>query len=273
VRKGLPQGEVADLISNMLGSDLSERLVIDSDTSAERATAAAKRKLLIGAALCLLFMCAEIVGGYLAHSLAIMTDAAHMLSDVAGFLVGVLSLFLTNRAPTPKYSFGYHIAEVLGAMVSISIVWLMTGVLLYEATNRLFSPEPVDGRTMFVVSLVGVVMNVVLMAVLGHGEGGHGGHGGHGHSHGGGGHGGGGHGGGHGGGLAPVRAVADGHDHSHAPAAGHGHGHGHAEEGEGGEAGHGPCCGEGEGAGGAGSSLALRAAMLHVTGDACRSLL
>ena len=250
----------------MLGSDLSERLVIDSDTSAERATAAAKRKLLIGAALCLLFMCAEIVGGYLAHSLAIMTDAAHMLSDVAGFLVGVLSLFLTNRAPTPKYSFGYHIAEVLGAMVSISIVWLMTGVLLYEATNRLFSPEPVDGRTMFVVSLVGVVMNVVLMAVLGHGEGGHGGHGGgHGHSHG---HS---HGGGHGGGLAPVRAVADGHDHSHAPAAGHGHGH--AEEGEGGGGGHGPCCGEGEGAGGAGSSLALRAAMLHVTGDACRSLL
>lgn len=52
------------------------------------------------------------VGGYLAHSLAIITDAAHMLSDIAGFLVGVLSIFLTSRAADPKYSFGYHIAEV-----------------------------------------------------------------------------------------------------------------------------------------------------------------
>lgn len=54
------------------------------------------------------------VGGYLAHSLAIITDAAHMLSDIAGFLVGVLSIFLTSRAADPKYSFGYHIAEVQG---------------------------------------------------------------------------------------------------------------------------------------------------------------
>jgi hypothetical protein len=52
------------------------------------------------------------VGGYLAHSLAIITDAAHMLSDIAGFLVGVLSIFLTSRAADPTYSFGYHIAEV-----------------------------------------------------------------------------------------------------------------------------------------------------------------
>ena len=59
----------------------------------------------------------------MAHSLAIITDAAHMLSDIAGFLVGVMSLFLTSRGANPDYSFGYHIAEVLGAMISIMIVW------------------------------------------------------------------------------------------------------------------------------------------------------
>ena len=124
-----------------------------------------KRKLLVGVAMCATFMLTEIVGGLLASSLAIITDAAHMLSDVAGFLVGVLSLVLTARAANSNYTFGYHRAEVLGALVSIMIVWLMTGVLLWEAVRRLFVPEIVDGPLMFWVSFAGVIMNIVLMQV------------------------------------------------------------------------------------------------------------
>ena len=184
---------------------LAERSEEDDDD--KRNVDAAKRKLLIGTALCLTFMCAEIIGGIMAHSLSIIADAAHMLSDIAGcsppsrpplspglaslgralprtrpcccvhrFLVGVVSLFLMDRSADAKYTFGYYRAEVrrrprasclrpawgcpwarrraksagepsrqvLGALVSIMIVWLMTGILLYEAVNRLI--EPVRGH-------------------------------------------------------------------------------------------------------------------------------
>ena len=80
-----------------------------------RKLSAAERKLLIGTLLCFLFMLAEIVGGVLAHSLAIMTDAAHMLSDVAGFLVSVVSLLLSSRSANEHFSFGYHRTEVRAA--------------------------------------------------------------------------------------------------------------------------------------------------------------
>ena len=154
----------------------------DPALSEDVKTKEAKRKLLIGAGLCFAFMLAEIIGGYLAGSLAVMTDAAHMLSDVAGFLVSVMALFLSSRTADAQYTFGYHRAEVLGALASIMVVWVMTGILLFEAVQRLITPEIVDGPLMFAVSVVGVVMNVVLMQVLGHGDA-HGGHD-HGHSHG-----------------------------------------------------------------------------------------
>ena len=143
---------------------------------AEDETALAKRKLLIGAGLCTAFMLAEIIGGFLAGSLAVMTDAAHMLSDVAGFLVSVLALFLSSRTADAQYTFGYHRSEVIGALASITVVWVMTALLLFEAVQRLITPEIVDGPIMFAVSVLGVVMNIVLMQVLGHDHG-HGGHG------------------------------------------------------------------------------------------------
>ena len=160
---------------------LDEPFLTREERDPDDVTASVKRKLIIGASLCFLFMLVEIVGGLVAHSIAIISDAAHMLSDVAGFLVGAMSLFLTSRAHDARYSFGYHRAEVLGAIASILIVWLMTGMLVYEAVKRMIIPEIVDGRIMFLVSVIGLVMNGVLMLVLGHD--GHS-HGGHGHSHG-----------------------------------------------------------------------------------------
>ena len=202
----------------------------------------AQRKLLIGTGICFVFMIVEIIGGAMAHSLAIMTDAAHMLSDVAGFCVSLMALFLAKRKADGKFTYGYGRAEVVGAFISILVIWMMTGVLVYEAICRLIVPEVVDGRTMFIVSVIGLLMNGVLMFVLGHHhDHGHGGHGhghGHGHAHGpppkrtAGGHGHG-HVHGHGGG-----GVGGGDDHGHADDAHedccehgheHGHDHGHAE--------------------------------------------
>ena len=61
----------------------------------------------------------EIIGGWLSNSVAIMTDAAHMLSDVAGFFISIISIKLASAEPTENNSFGYHRTEVLGALTSI----------------------------------------------------------------------------------------------------------------------------------------------------------
>jgi len=213
----------------------------------EEVDKAAHRKLLLAALICLLAVVGEVVGGYLAHSLAIMTDAAHLLSDLAGYMIGIFALWASSKKATSRSTFGYHRAEVLGALISIAIVWLATGVLVYEAVQRIITPEVVDGRIMFYVALGGLGINFVLLAVLsgsGHGHS-HGlGGGDHGHSHGGGGHGhgnkakAGGHGhahgqahrGGHGHAHGQTDTGGHGHAHGQTDTGGHGHAHGHAEE-------------------------------------------
>ena len=74
------------------------------------------RNLLCVSFICVLFMVAEIVGGYLANSLAIMTDAAHLLSDLLGFVISVIALLIGQRDPTKQLSFGYARAEIIGAL-------------------------------------------------------------------------------------------------------------------------------------------------------------
>jgi len=133
-------------------------------------------------------MSIEIAGGVLANSLAIITDAAHMLSDVGGFIISLIGLELAEQVATSQYTFGFKQAEVLGAFLSIMIVWGLTAVLLFEAVQRFTQPEAIDGPIMCLISVVGFLVNLVLMKVLGHGHSHGGGHGGHGHSHGGHGH-------------------------------------------------------------------------------------
>ena len=72
----------------------------------------ARRKLVIASVLCLIFMVVEVVGGILANSLAIATDAAHLLTDLASFMVSLFSIWLASRPSTQRMSFGWHRAEV-----------------------------------------------------------------------------------------------------------------------------------------------------------------
>jgi len=132
----------------------------------------------------LFFMLVEIIGGIVANSLAIITDAAHMLSDVGGFIISLLALQLSEMEATPEFSYGFHQAEVLGALLSVMLVWALTAVLLYEAISRFLHPQDIDAPIMFTIAVIGFLVNLVLMKVLGHGHA----HGGddHGHSHGGG---------------------------------------------------------------------------------------
>ena len=143
-----------------------------ADISEDPENAKARRKLWLASALCFLFMICEIVGGFFANSLAIMTDAAHLLSDLAGFLISIFALWLATRAPTSRLSFGFHRAEILGALISVLLIWLLTGILVYEAIFRIRNPQDVDGKLMFIVASTGLGVNIALGFILhqsGHG--------------------------------------------------------------------------------------------------------
>ncbi|KAK4534680.1 hypothetical protein CDCA_CDCA02G0705 [Cyanidium caldarium] len=128
----------------------------------------ARRKLLTSSVLCFAFMSAELVGGYVAGSLAIMTDACHLLSDLAGFIISLVALQKSQKPATRSFSYGYGRAEVLGAFTSILLIWSLTAVLVVEAVRRLVHPERVNGRLMLAVAVLGIVVNVVMGVVLGH---------------------------------------------------------------------------------------------------------
>ena len=87
-------------------------------------------------------MIAEIVGGVLSNSLAIATDAAHMLTDFASFLISLLAIWLAGKPKSQKMSFGWHRAEVIGATISVLMIWLVTGVIVYMAIHRYVQCAP-----------------------------------------------------------------------------------------------------------------------------------
>uniref|UniRef100_A0A1A7XK25 Proton-coupled zinc antiporter SLC30A8 n=2 Tax=Iconisemion striatum TaxID=60296 RepID=A0A1A7XK25_9TELE len=146
----------------------------------------AKRRLYVVSVICLIFMVGEIVGGYLAGSLAVMTDAAHLLTDLTSFIISLFSLWLSSKPATQKLSYGWHRAELLGALLSVFTIWLVTGVLVYLAVERLIDDDyTIEGYIMLVTSGCAVVANIVMAVTLhqsGHGHS-HGGLGSHGHSH------------------------------------------------------------------------------------------
>ncbi|KAE8722089.1 Metal tolerance protein 1 [Hibiscus syriacus] len=139
---------------------------------------ASMRKLFIAVALCIIFMSVEVVGGIKANSLAILTDAAHLLSDVAAFAISLFSLWAAGWEANPRQSYGFFRIEILGALVSIQMIWLLAGILVYEATVRLINDTgEVQGFLMFVVAAFGLVVNIIMALLLGHDHGhGHGDH-------------------------------------------------------------------------------------------------
>ncbi|XP_021343404.1 zinc transporter 2-like isoform X2 [Mizuhopecten yessoensis] len=145
----------------------------------------ARRKLLLASGLCLFFMTAEFIGGILAHSLAILSDAAHMLTDLASFLISLFAIFLASRPATKKLSFGWYRAEILGALMSIVMLWVLTGILAYMGVQRIIKSDyTIEPVIMLITASLGVCINILMGLTLhqhGHTHGGGGG--GHSHHH------------------------------------------------------------------------------------------
>ena len=118
-------------------------------------------------------MIVEFLGGYFSNSVAIMTDAAHMLSDVSGFIISILSILVSTKMPNNIDSYGYHRTEVLGALTSIFVIWGLVIWLLFEAVERIDSIVhhkgfEIDAYIMLYTSLISLVCNIISLIALGH---------------------------------------------------------------------------------------------------------
>ena len=178
-------------------------------------------RLLVVVLICFIFMIVEVAGGIISNSLAILTDSAHMLSDVAGFVISMFSIWISQKSSTSNYTFGFHRAEVIGALLSVGIIWGMVIWLVIEATHRIVVDHDItiDSEVMLITAFISLACNLFNLVALGHCPcikvdtsymdeldtvyKPHGGHScGHDHGHG------------------------HGHDHGHS----HGHSHGHKHE-------------------------------------------
>lgn len=116
-------------------------------------------------------MLVEVVGALLSGSLALLADAGHMLTDAAGLTMALVAAVLSRRPATPLRTWGYHRAEVLGAAAQAALLLAVGGFVLFEGVKRLVAPPEVASEAMLVFGVVGLVGNLIAMAILAGGRG------------------------------------------------------------------------------------------------------
>lgn len=125
------------------------------------------RKSLIWAlALTSTYLVAEVIGAVVTGSLALLADAAHMLTDVGGLALALFAIWFASRPASPTKTYGFLRAEVLAALVNAIVLLLLTIYILYEAYRRFFEPPEVLSTPMLVVAIIGLVVNLISMRML-----------------------------------------------------------------------------------------------------------
>lgn len=119
-------------------------------------------------AVTLIFMVLELVGGWYSNSLALISDGAHMLTDVGAMLLSLFAIWISRKPASQSMTFGYHRAEILGALTSGLIIWLISGFLIYEAIVRLREPPAVKAPAMTLIAVIGLLANLISMRILHH---------------------------------------------------------------------------------------------------------
>ena len=134
---------------------------------AAHATGASLRRLSVSLALTVAVMLAEAIGGWLSGSLALLSDAAHMLTDAGALGLALFAAYLATRPADDKRTFGYRRVEVLAAQVNVGALVVLALWIGWEALERLRTPHPaIDLRLMAVIALVGLSANLGILWAL-----------------------------------------------------------------------------------------------------------
>jgi len=152
-----------EILKNLHAKKHIKEIISNQDQSSKDAM----KKLIKSSAICIIFMVIELIGGIASGSLAILSDAAHMLSDFSGFAVSMLSIIISQKKANSSYSYGYHRAQIVGALASVIIIWLLTIWLVEEAYDRAVNNKvEIQGLIMFFVAVVGLLCNLYMMQIL-----------------------------------------------------------------------------------------------------------
>jgi Co/Zn/Cd efflux system component len=158
LREPIPAVKTSTMISKM-ERELIQKIKNKKIESQKNAI----RKLVIVSVICIFFMIVELVGNYLSGSLAILSDALHMLSDFSGFAISMASMIISRKKPSQTLSFGYYRAEVVGALLSVFMIWCLTAWLVYEAVQRCMGKEvDLNPKIMLIVAIIGLICNIIM---------------------------------------------------------------------------------------------------------------
>lgn len=124
------------------------------------------RRIVVTLVLVVGYMLAEVAGGLLSGSLALLADAGHMLSDAGALVVALAAMRIARRPATSTHTFGYRRAEILAATANGAALLAIAGIITYQAIARLGAPVHVHGGTVLAVAAGGLVVNLVGLAIL-----------------------------------------------------------------------------------------------------------
>ena len=125
-----------------------------------------KKILLISFIIIALFMLVEIIGGFLANSLALLSDGFHMFSDALSLLVALIAFIYAEKHATVSKTYGYKRFEVLAALFNGVTLFVISILIVIEAIKRFFTPPEVQSKEMFVISILGLIVNVVIALLM-----------------------------------------------------------------------------------------------------------
>lgn len=125
-----------------------------------------RRSLVIVLVMSLSILAVEVIGGIAANSLALLADAGHVFTDVAGLLLALGAIWLAGRPASDARTFGWYRAEILAAAINAVILFGVAAFVLYEAWRRLSEPPEIESGLMLAVALVGGAVNLVSLVIL-----------------------------------------------------------------------------------------------------------
>lgn len=128
------------------------------------------RRLSVMLGLVIAFMGAEVIGGLLSGSLALLADAGHMLSDAAALALSLFALWISQRPANPRRTYGYYRAEILAALFNGSTLIAIAFFIVIEACRRMSEPPAVQGALMMGVAVGGLIVNAIGLALLHRGK-------------------------------------------------------------------------------------------------------
>ena len=150
---------------------MPEHTHAEHENTLQREDSGQGRPLAIALGITLAFLIAEVIGGIVTGSLALLADAGHMATDVAALGLSLFAIWLAGRPATPERSFGYQRAEVLAALANAATLVAISIYIFWEAWSRLGEPPEVDSGPMLVIAIAGLAANAASAWVLSRGGG------------------------------------------------------------------------------------------------------